>query len=105
MTKLVESNKESDGVWKQLGNDVPNYYCTGANLDGDLIVVGGEAQSIVKNEVYKYNPDRGTWKLITNAPTARYNCLVATFPSKNMVVVVGGCEEKKLCNATEIWHH
>ena len=109
VAKLVESNKDSDGVWKQLRNDAPNYYCTGANLNGDLIVVGGEAQSgketTVKNEVYKYDPDRGTWKLITNAPTARYNCLVATFPSKKMVVVVGGCEEKKLCTATEIWQY
>ena len=109
VTKLVESNKDSDGVWKQLRNDAPNYYCTGANLNGDLIVVGGEAQSgketTVKNEVYKYDRDHGTWKLIMNAPTARYNCLVATFPSKKMVVVVGGCEEKKLCTATEIWQY
>ena len=107
--KLVQSNKDSEGIWKQLRNDAPNYYCTGANLDGDLIVVGGEATSgketTIKNEVYKYSPDRGTWKLITNAPTARYKCLVATFPGKKMVVVVGGCEEKKLCTATEIWQY
>ena len=102
MTKLVESNKGTDGVWKKLNNDAPNFYCTCANLDGELIVVGGKSQS-ARNEVYKYSPERGTWKLITNAPTARYNCLVATFPSKNMVVVVGGREEKKLCTATEIW--
>ena len=109
VTKLVKSNRDSDGVWKKLRNNAPNYYCTGANLDGNLIVVGGEAQSgkktTVKNEVYEYSPDRGTWKLITNVPTARYNCLVATFPSKKIVVVVGGCEEKKLCTATEIWQY
>lgn len=94
---------------KKLSNEAPNYYCTGANIDGDLIAVGGEGQSgrdtTVKNEIYKYDLDRGNWKLITNAPTARYNCLVATFPRKKMIVVVGGCEEKKLSTATEIWHY
>ena len=102
VTTLVQSNRDTDGVWK-LTIKAPNFYCTGANLDGDLIVVGGK-KTTIKNEVYKY--DHGNWKLITSAPTARYNCLVATFPSKKVVVVVGGQEDsKKLCTATEIWHY
>ena len=119
VTKLIESNKDTEGVWKKLNNKVPNFYSTGANLDGELIVVGGQTveavvggqaqfsrKTAVKNEVYKYIADRGTWKLITNSPTARYDCLVATFPSKKMVVVVGGREDsKKLCTATEIWQY
>ena len=97
VTMLVESNRDTEGVWKELKkNKPPNFYCTGANLDGDLIAVGGK-KTTIKNEVYKYNSDHGTWKLITNACTARYNCLVATFPSKKMVyiVVVGGQEDSK----------
>ena len=103
VTKLVESKSDTDGVWKQLTSKAPNFYCTGANLDGNLIAVGGK-KTTVKNEVYKY--DRGNWKLITNTCTARYNCLVAMFPNKKMVVVVGGLENsKKLCTATEIWQY
>ena len=107
VTVLIESNKDSAGVWKKLENDAPNFYCTGANLNGDLIIVGGEATSgkktSVKNEVYKYDSDRGTWNLITNLPTARSKCLVAMFPSEKMVVVGGLENSKKLCTATEIW--
>ena len=102
---LVQSNRDTEGLWKVLKNQPPNFYCTGANVDGNLITVGGK-KNTAKNEVYKYDPDRGNWKRITNTPTARYKCLVATFPSKKMVVVVGGQEDsKRLCTATEIWQY
>ena len=103
LTELIRSSETSVGVWNEL-NDAPIYYSTCTTFNDELLVVGGQYQDQRRsvNEVYKYNPEDGTWKKITNCLTPRQYGLVATFNSKNMMVVMGGYQDGKLCNCTDI---
>ena len=40
-------------------------------------------------DIHKYNPTTNSWDLISNMPTARYDCLVVVL-STNEMMVVGG---------------
>ena len=76
-------------VWSSIC-DAPVYQSTCVAVDGELLAVGGlDGQHKSTSAVYKYNPTTDSWDLISNMPTARYHCLVAVLPTKE-VVVVGG---------------
>lgn len=104
LANLLESNETvTSGVWDKL-NDVPNYYSTCATVNGELFVVGGlSKQRKSVNQVYKYVQANGTWKKVTDSLTPRQYSLIATFPLKSMMVVVGGYRDKDYCTTTDIW--
>ena len=99
---LIHSNEKTT-IWRKL-TDVPNFYSTCAVYNDQLLAVGGTSDvRTPRSEVYKYNPSGGSWNLYTNTLTPRYNCLVATFPAKKLIVVVGGHTDKS-CDITELCH-
>ena len=92
LTKLLQSCSEtlSDPVWCRI-TDVPVYHSTCAAVNGELVAVGGEdKRNNSTAAVHKYNPTTNSWDLISNMPTARYDCFVAVLPTNEMIVV-GGC--------------
>ena len=107
LTELIQSNREMPAttVWRKL-TEVPNLYTTCVAYENELLAVGGmsDTKSMTpRSDVYKYNPSDGTWNLFTNALNPRYNCLVATFPAKKLMVVVGGHTNRTTDN-TEFCH-
>ena len=93
LSELITSNGETpSAIWHKL-TEVRNFYSTCAVYNDQLLVVGGTSDTrnpAPKSEVYKYNPNDGTWNILTNTITPRYNTLVATFPTKRLMVIVGG---------------
>ena len=103
LSELITSNNKVTKIWRKL-TEVPNFYSTCAVYNDELLAIGGTADvKTPKSEVYKYNPIDGTWKLFTNTLTPRYNSLVATFPDKRLMVVVGGYTNKT-SDITELCH-
>ena len=103
---LVQSTRDSSptSVWRQL-TDVPSFYATCASSNRELLAIGGTSDTRnpkAKTEVYRYNQTDGSWNLYTNMITARYNSLVAVFPNKNLMVVVGGYDHNMSCDITEL---
>ena len=106
LTALVQSkaNDPPRSVWRQL-TDVPQYYTTCASGKGELLAVGGTLDIRVPKanaEVYRYNQSEGSWNLYSNMITPRYSSLVAVFPGKNLMVVVGGYDHNISCDITEL---
>ena len=107
LTELIQSKKEMPAttVWRKL-TEVPNLYTTCVSYNDELLAVGGMSDTksmTARSDVYKYNPSDGAWNLFTNALNPRYNCLVATFPAKKLMVVVGGHTNQTTDN-TELCH-
>ena len=99
-----KSNTAPTSVWRQL-TDVPQYYTTCVSSKGELLAVGGTSDTRNPNaqtEVYRYNQTEGSWNLYTNMITPRYSSLVAVFPGKNLLVVVGGYDHNMSCDITEL---
>jgi hypothetical protein len=91
LTKLLQSSGEtsSNSVWHGI-TDIPVYRSTCVAVNGELVAVGGlDAKFNTTSAIHKYNPITDSWDIISNMPTARYRCLVAVFPT-NEVMVVGG---------------
>jgi N-acetylneuraminic acid mutarotase len=106
LTALISSknNTPPTSVWRQL-TDVPQYYTTCVSYKGELLAIGGTSDTrnpSAKTEVYRYNQTEGSWNLYTNMITPRYSSLVAAFPSKNLLVVVGGYDHNMSCDITEL---
>lgn len=109
LAELIQSKKEMPAttVWRKL-TEVPNLYTTCVAYNNELLAVGGMSDTksmSATSDVYKYNPSDGAWNLFTNTLNARYNCLVATFPAKKLMVVVGGhtnvtADNTELCHMT-----
>ena len=91
LTELLQSHSPS--VWSSVV-DVPVYRSTCADVNGELVAVGGrDVRGKTTSAVYKYNPTTDSWQLISNMPTARHQCLVAVLPTNEMIVV-GGCTDE-----------
>ena len=91
LTRLLQSRSETSShpVWKSIA-DTPLYRATCVAVDGELLAIGGEDdEDENKSDVYKYIPMSNSWRLVTNMPTPRHFCLVAVFPSREIVVVGG----------------
>ena len=108
LSSLVQSSKDTEpsAIWRQ-PTAVPNFYSTCASINGELLAVGGTSDTNLKNseaqtQLYRYDQNEGSWNLFTNMITPRYNSLVAVFPSKNLIVVVGGYDKNKSCDITEL---
>ena len=67
-----------------------HYSSTCAAVNGELLAVGGRDKDRKPlSAIHKYNPTTNSWDLISNMPTARYDCLVAVLPT-NKILIVGG---------------
>ena len=91
LTSLLQSCSEvsSHSVWNSIA-DAPLYKATCVAVDGELLAIGGQGdENKAKSDIYKYVPTSDSWKLVTNMPTPRFRCLVAVFPSREIVVVGG----------------
>jgi N-acetylneuraminic acid mutarotase len=89
LTELLQSSPSSSSIWHRVA-DAPAYYSTCAAVNGELLAVGGcDKDETPSSAIHKYNPTTNSWDLISNMPTARYDCLVAVLPT-NEVMVVGG---------------
>ena len=107
LTDLIQSGRDTQAtkVWQRL-TEVPNLYTTCVTYNDELLAVGGMSDTrsmSPRNDVYKYNSSEGTWNLFTNTISPRYNCLVATFQAKKLMVVVGGHTSQTMDN-TEFCH-
>ena len=91
LTNLLQSSSQtsSHSVWKNIC-DAPVCNSTCVAVDGELLAVGGRTeQRKITSAVYKYNPTTNLWDLINNMPIARFDCLVAVLPTKELIVVGG----------------
>ena len=107
LNNLLLSNRDTEpnAIWRQ-PTSAPHYFSTCVSINDELLAVGG-ASDITKNpqaktEVYRYNQSEGSWNLFTNMITPRYNSLVAVFPTKNLMVVVGGMDRSASRDITEL---
>ena len=104
VNSLLQSNQDTlaGQIWRQ-PTAVPNYFATCTSVNGELLAVGGTSDAkSSKTQVYRYNQTEGSWNLFTNMITPRYNSLVAVFPTKNLMVVVGGHDQNVPCDVTEL---
>ena len=103
LSDLIHSNSSGTKIWRKL-TDTPIFYATCAVYNDELLAVGGTTDARTpKSEVYRYNPDEGSWNLYTNTLIPRYNSLVASFPAKKLMVVVGG-HTNTTSDITELCH-
>ena len=90
LTELLQSSSSS--IWHRVA-DSPAYSSTCAAVNGELLAVGGcDKDDKPSSAIHKYNPTTNSWDLISNMPTARYNCLTATMilPTGREMNIVGG---------------
>ena len=86
LTELLQSHSLS--VWSRVA-DVPVYWSTCVDVNGELVAVGGDDKYKATSSIYKYNPATDSWQLISNMPTARSHCFVAALPTNEMIIVGG----------------
>ena len=92
LTELLQSSSSSSSsVWHRVA-DAPAYRSTCAAVNGELVAVGGyDKDDKSTATVHKYNPTTNSWDpVISNMPTAGYDCLVAVLPTPtNKMMVIG----------------
>jgi N-acetylneuraminic acid mutarotase len=95
---LQSSPSSSSSIWHRVA-DAPAYFSTCAAVNGELLAVGGCDEDVKPSStIHKYNPTTNSWDLISNMPTARYDCLVAVLPTNEMMVVGGRIKPFELGN-------
>ena len=95
LTELLQSSSSSSSsIWHRVA-DAPMYYSTCAAVNGELLAIGG-LDNGVKPTSAVYNPKANSWALVSNMPTASYQCLVAVFPTNEMMVVGGNGNPTKV---------
>ena len=91
LTELLQSSSSSQ-AWHRVG-DTPAYGSNGAVVNGELLAVGGrDVEGKAVATVYKYNSTTNSWDMISEMPTARFNCFVSVLPNNKMVVVGGNTD-------------
>ena len=89
LTELLLSSSSPSSTWHRVA-DAPAYLSTCAAVNGELLAVGGcDKKDQATANIHKYNPTTNSWDLISNMPTARYNCLTAIL-STSEIMVIGG---------------
>ncbi len=84
--KKALSLAEDPKVWHRVA-DVPVYLSTCTTLCGQLLAVGGcNGQYIDSDAVYKYDPTKNTWNIISHMPSTFPYPLVAPLPGNKLVV-------------------
>ncbi len=91
---------EDPGVWHRVA-DVPVYRSTCTTLCGQLLAVGGLNDGYENSDaVYKYDPTKNIWNIISHTPSTSSYPLVVPLPGDNLVV----CYGEKVCTASIIQH-
>ena len=77
--------------WQNLSiPNTPNYRSTAASLGGCLQVVGGNTKSILLvGSVHAYCPSSSSWVLVGELPQPIANCITATLPTGELLVMGG----------------
>ena len=102
LTELLQSSSSSSSVWHRVA-DAPAYISTCAAVNGQLLAVGGRGEGRKATAaIHKYNQRTNTWEHISDMPTARYRCLVAVFPTNEMMAVGGWVSPGSITNNVEI---
>jgi kelch-like protein 18 len=107
LTELLLSSSSSSltsSLWYKVA-DAPAYSSTCAAINGELLAVGGlDEDEKPSSAIHKYNPTTNSWDLISNMPTARYDCLIAVLPTNEMMVVGGRdeCENLRIVEISNI---
>ena len=102
LTELLQSSSSSSSTWHRVA-DAPAYCSTCATINGELLAVGGcDKDDRPSSTIHKYNPTTNSWDLISNMPTARWQSLVAVFPTNEMMVVGGYYKYERSKNIVEI---
>ena len=85
-------------IWHMIA-DLPATHSTCVILNGQLLAVGGyDSHTKDTNNIYSYNTNTDSWKIISHMPTLRHKCLVTVLPG-NKLMVVGGQVERNVSNA------
>jgi N-acetylneuraminic acid mutarotase len=103
LTEILQSSPSSSSIWHRVA-DAPAYLSTCAAVNGELLAVGGRKGMKPSSAIHKYNPTTNSWDLISNTPTARYDCHVAILPTNEIMVVGGhiGYGFTNICTEVEI---
>ena len=89
LTELLQSSSSSSSIWHRVA-DALAYNSTCEYVNRELLAVGGrDIDDKPTVAIHKYNPTTNSWDLISNMPTARYDCLAAVLPTNEMMVVGG----------------
>ena len=89
LTELLQSSPSSSSIiiWYRVA-DAPAYRSTCAAVNGELLAIGGcDKCGKPSSAIHKYNSTTNSWDLISNMPTASYNCFVAVLPTNEMMVI------------------
>ena len=82
--------------------DLPVKYSTCITVNEQLFAVGGQDLcNKVTNNIYTYNIETNSWKVISHMLTSRQLCLVVVF-SGNKLMVVGGKTDATATDKVEI---
>ena len=84
--------------WQSLSiPNVPYYLPTAASQGGCLLIVGGLKSSTfppkpksVVSSVHAYCPFTSSWVLVGELPQSCFNCITATLPTGELLVMGGG---------------
>ena len=76
-------------LWQRI-SELPVKFSTCVTIKDQLVVIGGTDKKDFKSSaVYKYSPDKNSWRAVSKINIARHSCLVAVLPD-NILFVVGG---------------
>ena len=69
-------------------SELPVCQSTCVTLNGKLLVVGGiDVDQKDTNNIYSYNTETNSWKIISHMPIPQSRCLVTVLPGEKLMVV------------------
>ena len=100
--------QSSHTQWQSLSvTNVSNYESTAASLGGCLLAVGGEKNlswppkpNSVVSSVHAYCPSTSSWALVGQLPQPLFDCIAATLPTGELLVIGGRCLSGRETNTT-----
>ena len=88
-------------AWNSLPS-TPTFGPAAAVLDGNLLAIGGEETSILreaaKREIYTYSPSTNSWIYISGLPAPRSGTAVAVLSSTEILVIGGRSSDRTKVN-------
>ena len=108
--QLLETGLQSSHTqWQSLSiTNMPNYESGAASLGGCLLVVGGvkdpsrwppKPNSVVSS-VHAYCPSTSSWVVVGQLPQPLFDCITATLPTGELLVMGGRCLSGGSTNTT-----
>jgi hypothetical protein len=108
--QLLETGLQSSPTkWQNLSiTNISNCRSSAASLGGCLLAVGGvkdltrwppKPNSVVSS-VHAYCPSTSSWALVGQIPQPLFNCITATLPTGELLVIGGGISSDTATNTT-----